>query len=60
MIKFNRLFETGTKVRLFGRKEWCTVKSVHPTRKWIELEELIGSFQRADIYKFTNRMTDAG
>lgn len=57
MQKFDIRFEPGTKVRLFGRKCWYTVKSVHPTRKWVALEELIGSFQRADIYKFTNKMT---
>jgi hypothetical protein len=56
MRKFNRLFEPGTKVQLFGRKGWCTVKSVHPTRQWVELEELIGSFQRNHIEKFTNKL----
>jgi hypothetical protein len=55
MKKFNSLFKKGTKVQLFGRKEWCTVKSVHSTRKWIELEELVGSFQRGHIEKFTNK-----
>jgi len=51
------LFVPGTKVQLFGHKYWCTVKSVHPTRQWIELEELIGSFQRGHIEKFTNKNT---
>ncbi len=55
MKKFNRLFKAGTKVWVFGRECWYTVKSVHPTRYWIELEELVGSFQRDHIEKFTNK-----
>ncbi len=55
MRKFNRLFVPGTKVILCGRRDWCTVKSVHPTRKWVELEELVGSFQRGHVEKFTNK-----
>lgn len=55
MKKFDKRVVTGTKVKLFGHKDWCTVKSVHPTRKWVEVKELIGSFQHNHIEKFTNK-----
>lgn len=58
MRKFDNRIEPGTKVKLFGRKCWCTVKSVHPTRQWIELEELIGSFQRGNVERFSNKPKD--
>lgn len=55
MRKFDKRVIAGSKVRLFGRRDWCTVKSVHPTRQWVELEEMVGSFQRGHIEKFTNK-----
>lgn len=55
LIKFNKLFKVGTKVKVFDREGWWTVKSVHSTRQWVELEGLVGSFQRGHIEKFTNR-----
>lgn len=55
MKRFNKLFEEGlTKVRIGSL--WYVVRYVHPTRRWVEVYGLIGSFQRVHISGFTNRV----
>ena len=54
MKKLNVLFKKGTKVLVEGLG-WQVVKSVHNTRKWVELDGMMGSFQRSHIIKFSNK-----
>lgn len=54
MNKFDKRVVVGTKV-LIEWHGWHTVKSIHPTRKWIQVEGFNGSFQRGHVLKFTNR-----
>lgn len=53
MKKFDKRVVPGTRVLLCHG--WCTVTSVHPTRKWIEIDKFIGSFQYGDVLKFSNK-----
>lgn len=53
MKKFNARVKAGTKVQVIGLG-WFTVKAIHETRKWIEINELEGSFQVGNISKYTN------
>ena len=53
MKKFNVRVKVGTKVQVIGFG-WHTVKAVHKTRKWIEINGLEGSFQVGNISKYTN------
>lgn len=56
MKKFDSRVRPGTKVQLTGyRVGWLTVTSVHPTRKWIQVDGYLGSFQREDVLKFSNK-----
>jgi len=55
MYTFDSRFKIGTKVRLVIDGPWYTVKEIHPTRKWIKLNEVEGSFQVGHISKFTNK-----
>lgn len=56
MKKFNSLFKAGeTKVKVSGEYGFRTIKSVHDTRQRIEIDGLMGSFQRDDIIEFTNK-----
>lgn len=52
--KFDSRVKPGTKVFL-ENWGWRTVKAIHRTRKWIQIDGLVGSFQRGHIEKFTNR-----
>jgi hypothetical protein len=54
MQKFNILFKKGTKVLLLGLG-WQVVKTVHGSRNWVELEGIMGSFQRGHVLKFSNK-----
>lgn len=55
MKKFNKLFNTTTTfVKTNGA--WYKVSEIHETRLWIKVEGLAGSFQRAHIKKFTNKI----
>jgi len=56
MKKFDKRVVVGTKVLIewHGGYKWHVVKSIHPTRKWIQAEGLVGSFQRGHVLKFTN------
>lgn len=54
MKKFDKRVIVGTKV-LLEWHGWHTVTSVHPTRKWIQVDDFVGSFQRGHVVKFTNR-----
>ena len=54
MKRFDKRVVIGTKVLLEGI-DWRVVKKVHDTRKWVEIEGLVGSFQRGHVLKFTNK-----
>lgn len=54
MKKFNTLFNTTTtSVKING--SWYKVSEVHPTKYWIKVKGLLGSFQRGHIESFTNK-----
>ena len=58
MKKFNSLFKAGqTKVQVQGEYGYRKVAEIHETRKWIKVEGLAGSFQRAHIVAFSNKDT---
>jgi hypothetical protein len=51
----DKRIKTGTKVKLDSfSKHWFTVESVHVTKKWIEVNGLVGSFQNGHILNFKN------
>lgn len=52
--RFDKRVIPGTKV-LTENWGWRVVKSVHETRKWVEIVGLVGSFQRGDVLKFSNK-----
>ena len=52
--KFDKRFKPGTKV-LVKNWGWKVVEEIHETRKWIRIVGLVGSFQRGDVLKFTNK-----
>lgn len=54
MKEFDKRVVVGTKV-LIEWHGWHVVKSIHPTRKWIQVEGFNGSFQRGHVLKFTNK-----
>lgn len=59
MKKFDSRVKPGTKVKLTGyRGGWVVVTSVHPTRKWIQVDGYLGSFQRGDVLKFSNKIKE--
>lgn len=58
MKKFNVRVKVGTKVQVIGLG-WFTVKAIHENRKWIEINELEGSFQVGNISKYTNSWNTA-
>ncbi len=51
--RFDKRVRPGTMV-LLENWGWRIVKTVHETRKWVEIEGLVGSFQRGDVLKFSN------
>ena len=56
MKKFNALFQAGkTSVKIYGHSEWWRVKEVESHKKLIKINGLVGSFQRADVERFTNK-----
>lgn len=57
MKKFDKRVVPGTRVLVewHGGHSWHIVKSIHETRKWIQIDGLVGSFQRGHVVKFTNR-----
>ncbi len=55
MKKFDKRVVPGTKVLLNDWHGWHTVKSIHPTRKWIQVDDFVGSFQRGHVLKFSNK-----
>lgn len=55
MKKFNARFKIGTKVKLECLNGWQTIKSIDSTKKWIEIENYSGSFQRAHVLQFSNK-----
>jgi|GEM_PF-4497794 len=55
MKKFNKLFTNDTLVRVAGEAGYRKVKSIHDSRKLIEIDGLVGSFQRGHIAAFTNK-----
>jgi len=54
MLKFDKRIKPGTKV-LVKNWGWKVVEEIHETRKWIRIVGLVGSFQRDDVLKFTNK-----
>lgn len=62
MKKFDSRVRPGTRVRLVGYlggwDDWLVVTSVHPSRKWIEVEGYLGSFQHGDVLKFSNKIKE--
>ena len=54
MKKFDKRVKAGTRVFVEGLG-WVVVKTVHETRKWVQIEGIVGSFQRRHILKFTNK-----
>ena len=54
MRKFDKRVVPGTRV-LLEWHGWHTVTSVHPTRKWIQVDDFVGSFQRGHVLKFSNK-----
>jgi len=61
MKKFDKRFKIGTRVKLVEYNPvdspdiWRKIKTIHETRKWVALEGLGGSWQRASIKRFTNK-----
>ena len=55
MKKFNKLFQTGTRVKIAGQNDFYKIMSIDETRQWVTLEGIGGSFQRGHITKFTNK-----
>ena len=55
MKKFNKLFQTGTRVKIAGHNDFYKIMSIDETRQWVTLEGIGGSFQRGHITKFTNK-----
>jgi hypothetical protein len=55
MKKFNKLFQTGTRVKIAGDNEFKEIQSIDKTRQWVMLKGLVGSFQRGHILTFTNK-----
>lgn len=58
MIKVDKRIKKGTKVLLWGLKEWATVEDIYggcSERNWIKVYEYIGSFQSIHIRKFSNK-----
>jgi hypothetical protein len=56
MQRFNSLFKIGTKVKIDSLGDiWHKIKCIHETRKWIEVEGWVGSWQRGHVIKFTNK-----
>lgn len=56
MKKFDKRVKPGTKV-LVKNWGWKVVEEIHETRKWVRIVGLVGSFQREDVLKFTNKRT---
>lgn len=54
MKKFDKRVVAGTKVLIEGYG-WHIVKSVHDSRKWLQVESFNGSFQRGHVLKFSNQ-----
>ena len=54
MARFSKAFKIGTKVKFFGDDDLYTVKSINSTRNLLKVYELVGSFQRGHIERFTN------
>ena len=55
MKKFNKLFQANkTLVKIYGHSEWFLVTKIESHRKLIKIKGLLGSFQRADVERFTN------
>lgn len=54
MLKFDKRVKIGTLVLVKG-VGWCVVKSIHETRKWIEVNGWAGSLQRGHVLKFSNK-----
>lgn len=52
MRKFNIAIQSGTKV--MHNDKWYVVKCVDQSRKWVQLHDLVGSFQVGHITRFTN------
>ena len=56
MLKFDKRVKIGTRV-LVKNWGWKVVEEIHSTRKWVRIVGLVGSFQRSDVLKFTNKRT---
>lgn len=56
MKTFSKKVVPGTRVKLIGIEDWVKLKAVHDTRKWIEVEEYMGSFQVGHVVRFTNAL----
>lgn len=56
MKKFDKRVKIGTRVILNGYgRGWSTIISIHPSRKWIEVNGYLGGYRPEDIAKFSNR-----
>lgn len=56
MKKFNKNIKAGiTKVKLSYEDGYRLVSKVHETRKWIEIDGLVGSFPVGNIQSYTNK-----
>lgn len=60
MKKFNKLFQANkTLVKIYGHSELFLVTKIESHRKLIKINGLVGSFQRADVERFTNKEVTA-
>lgn len=55
MQTFNKKFTVGTKVKIEGISDFVTVTAIHESRKWINVAEYEGAFQRGHVEKFSNK-----
>ena len=54
MKKFDVRVRPGTRV-LTGYWGWRIVEEVDETRYWVKLAGMVGSFNRSDIVRFSNK-----
>lgn len=52
--QFDKRIKIGTLVRPIDINKWCKVKSIHETRRWVQIEGYEGSFPVNSIDSFTN------
>ena len=55
MKSFSKAVQIGTKVMISGEYSYRVVKSVHPSRQWVEVEGIAGQHQVGHIVQYTNK-----